>query len=69
MAPVQREVRLVDPAAPELGRHQGDGLGPAIGQEEPVRVDTHGLGQRTGGGRDVVRRRIAPERMEIGRGQ
>ena len=79
VAPVQREIGFVDPPRSELGRHQGDGLGSAIGEEKVPRGDTHGGGQCGRGGLGVGvatdgsevggdgRRRVGGDRIEAGR--
>ena len=41
MATVEGELGLVDPAGSELGGHQGDALGAAVGEQEPIEFDAH----------------------------
>ena len=57
----QRELGLGHPAA-ELGGDKGDGFGAAVGEEQPVTVDVHGLGQR---GRGPGRIGIAADGVEV----
>ena len=60
-ARVQPELGLVDAPA-DLGGDQCDGLGAAVGQEQPARLDTDRPGQRLRGG---VRVRVGPCRGQV----
>ena len=75
VSPVEGEVRLVHPTRPQLGGEQRNGLGAAVGQQQPAGFDVHGArpgllsplrGRDSGPGRRGAGRRPASGRAPPG---